>query len=155
MMVDFWAVNGTGLELLDSYLSYGELFRPDYPDRRPFDTVKAYAKETNLTYAKQIELTDLDHNGTYCLVLINFYDDTQNVTVTLEVRYLGSPDTLLEFNMVNATILSVTFIVGVYLTATSSRRAPRRARMRAFQSEIKYMIMSPTPATIKASPKKA
>lgn len=127
-MIDFWAVNETGLGMLSDFLSWGDLFKPDYPDKFPFNVIKTYAKEINITSPKRVELVNLTSNAVCCLVLINFFDDPQIVSASVEERYLEPPRTLLEPNSTNIAIAGATFAVGAYLVITSRKRTPKRAK---------------------------
>jgi len=127
MMIDFWAVNKTGFDLLDMSLAYSQL-RPNYPNERPFNYVTAHAKEINITYSKQIELTNLNHNGIYCLVAVNFFENTQNISVTVEEKYAAAPRPLLEPNPPSIIFTIAVAILGVYLVIASRKRSSRRAK---------------------------
>lgn len=128
MMLDFWAVNKTGFDMLAESLDY-EVLRSEYPNKPPFSSIKAHAKEVNVTYSRRIELTNLDHNGTYCLVLVNFYEDSQSVAVTVEERHAIAPRTLLEPNLLGIVLSIAVAMLGMYLTVTGRRRSPKRARL--------------------------
>jgi hypothetical protein len=127
-MIDFWAVNETGLGMLSDFLSWGDLFKPDYPDKPPFNVIKTYAKEINITAPKRIELINLTSNDVCCLVLMNFFDDPQIVSTRVEEHYLEPPRTLLESSSTNIAIAGGTFVFGTYLIITSRKRTPKRAK---------------------------
>lgn len=129
VQVDFWVVNKTGFDMLAVSLSYAEL-ETEYPDKPPFNSIKFHAKEINIKSTRHFELTNLDHNGTYCLVLVNFYEDyLQNITLTVEEKYLGSPRTLLEPNLTNLAFVPITVAIGGYLIIVSGKRPSRRAKV--------------------------
>jgi hypothetical protein len=127
MMIDFWAVNKTGFNLLDASLAYSEL-RPNYPNERPFNSIMTHAKEINITSSKRIELTNLNHNGTYCLVAVNFFQDTQNMSVTVEEKYAVAPRPMLESNPLDITLTIAVGILGGCLVVAGRRRPLRRAK---------------------------
>ena len=129
MQVDFWVVNKTGLGMLEESLSYSVL-KTEYPDKAPFNSIKSHAREINITNARQIELTNLDHDGTYCLVLVNFFEDyLQNITLTVEEKYLGSSRTLLEPNPANLVFVPTIAVIGGYFAMASRRRPSRRVKI--------------------------
>lgn len=129
IQVDFWAVNETGLGILAESLSYGELLKDRYyANEPPFANIKAHAREINITIQRQFDLVNLDHNGTYCLVLLNFFDNPQNVSVTVEEQYIESFRPLLEPNPVNIAITVIVFIASLYLIVADPKRSVRRAK---------------------------
>ncbi len=129
IQVDFWVVNETGFEMLTAILSYGDVFRPEYPNKKPYDSVKAYAKEINVTSRRQFELADFDHNGTYCLLLLSFVEATQTVSVNAEEQYFESYSrTLLERTQANMIVVGVVAAVGVCLIISKPRRSGKRAK---------------------------
>ncbi len=128
-LVDFWVVNETGFYLLAESLSF-DVLRTEYPGKPPFNSIKAYAKEINITGTKYFELTNVDHDGTYCLVLVSFFEDyLQNATVAVEEKYLGSPRPLLEPNLTYIAIVPVIVAVGGYFILISRKRPSRRAKI--------------------------
>jgi hypothetical protein len=127
-MVDFWAVNETGFYALANLIGLGDVFRAEYPDKYPFSLITAYAKEINVTHQKWFELSNLTSNGTYCLVLINFFENPQMVAVNVEERYLEPPRTLLEPNLASRTIAVMIFVIGACLVIISRKRPARRAK---------------------------
>lgn len=137
MWVDFWVVNETGFGILISFLSYGVIFQPEYPDKYPFTTITAYAKGINITRETKFKLYNLLSNVTYCLVLINFWKDPQNVSVTIEERYIKSYYAPLEPNFTSIIVATVSFTLGTYMVVTSRRKKPRRAKL---YTKIKLMI---------------
>lgn len=127
-MVDFWAVNAQGLGILNSFLELGWMFEEEYPDKYPYTAIMTYAKGVNITSRTTFELVNLTGNGVYCLVLLNFFDDPQNVSASVEERYLESYRTLLEPNLANITISAAIFTAGVYLIIRSQKRTAKRAK---------------------------
>jgi hypothetical protein len=128
IQIDFWAVNATWVGPLMEFVSY-DVFQPDYPDGKPFNLMKTYAKKINITGITQFELTGLDYNGTYGLVLINFFENTQYVSVSIEERYVEPPPrALLEPNSVNITITAAIAIAAIYFVVTGSKRPVKRAK---------------------------
>jgi hypothetical protein len=128
IQIDFWAVNATWLGPLIEFVS-ADIFQPDYPDSSPFNLIKTYAKKINITDITQFELTSLDHNGTYCLVLINFFENTQYVSIGIEERYVEPlPRALLEPNSVNIAIAAAIAIAAMYFLVTGSKRPAKRAK---------------------------
>jgi hypothetical protein len=136
IQVDFWVVNETGFEMLATILSYGDVFKPEYPNKKPYDSVKAYAKEINVTSRRQFELADFDHNGTYCLMLLNFVEATQTVSVNAEEQYVESYSrTLLERTQANMIVAGVFAAVGACLVIGKPKRSAKRGRSLSRASE--------------------
>lgn len=130
IQVDFWAVNTTWLGPLIEFV-YIDFLQLDYPYGRPFDLIKTYAKEINITSLKRFELTGLDYNGAYCFVLINFFENTQHVSINIEERYVEPPTRpLIEPNPASLMISAVVAVAGTYLLVASSKRSTRKARRR-------------------------
>jgi len=142
MQVDFWAVNETWLDPLIEFVSCG-IFEDDYPYNYPFNLTKSYAREINITRSRPFELVNLGYNGVYCLVLMNFFSNTQSVSVSVEERYVESFRLLLEPNLTNTIIATVIAAAGVYLVISSPKRSARKAKAR-------YMMSRIIPAIIKA-----
>lgn len=130
MWVDFWVVNASkGLGILTSFLSFGIIFQPEYPDEYPFTAIMAYAKGINITRQTRFKLWNLTSNVTYSLLLMNFWEDiTQNVSVSFEEIYEGESRPLLEFNIMSTTITVTVFIVGTYVVVTSRKQKAKRAK---------------------------
>lgn len=126
--VDFWVVNETGRGILLSLLSFEEL-RPYYPDGKGFVHVMSYARGINVTQQTRFELWNLTSDYTYCLVLINFFEDAQNVSVYIQEQYEASPHPFLDFNIINTGIISATFAVGIYTAITGHKQKKRRAKI--------------------------
>jgi hypothetical protein len=126
--MDFWAVNATGLDMLAYSLSFGETLRSEYPNKPPFNSIKTYAKGINITHTTSFELTNVTSDGVYCLAFINFYDSPQNVSVTVEERYLESVHTILEPNPVNVVVTVLIFAVGTYFLLMKRKQPHRRAK---------------------------
>lgn len=131
--VDLWVVNETDvfrLGLLTESLAMGVLNLSDkYPDKSPFADIKAYAKETDITGGHG-DLVNLDHNGTYCFVLLNFLVDSQYVSVSVEEQYFESFHTWLEPSPVTVGVTVGVLIGGVYLIVVSLKRSVRGAKRR-------------------------
>lgn len=136
MMIDFWAVNKTGFDLLEESLAYSEL-RPEYPDERPFNSITTHAKEINITGSKRIELADLSHNGTYCLVAINFFQDTQSISVAVDERYAVAPRPILEPNLPSIIFTTAMVILGGWLVIAGRKRPLRRAKNISAGSQLR------------------
>lgn len=126
--MDFWAVNSTGFGILDGFLSYGEMFRTEYPDQYPFSVIQTYAKGINVTQGTLFELTNLTYDGQYCLVFLNFFDQSQSATVKVEERYLESVHTILEPNTINTSVTALILAAAFCFLALSRKRPRRRAR---------------------------
>jgi hypothetical protein len=139
--LDFWAVNETGYGLLESFISWGETFKEDYPDGRSFNLIKAYAKIINLTRPEKIELMNLESNITYCLTLLNFWDNQQSVWVKVEESYKIGTRTLLEPNFSTITIIAVTFFIGLYLTVSQKSAKAHRRRLKGFRYKSSFLLM--------------
>jgi len=133
--VDFWAVNTTWIGPLLSFMdvifsNFGEKLYEDYPDKGIFDSMPKHAREINITGSRWFELTGVNRNGTYCLVLINFYETPQYVAVSVEERYLDPvPRSLLEPNLVNVLFTFVVGVVGVYMIVKALRKPVKRAKL--------------------------
>lgn len=129
IQVDLWVVNETGFEMLATILSYADVFKPEYPNKRPYDSVKTYAKEINITSRRQFELANFDHNGTYCLLLLNFFEATQTVSVDIEEQHVQPYSrTLLERTQANMIGVGVVAALGASLVIGKPRRSGKRAR---------------------------
>lgn len=131
IQVDFWAGNSTGIGiLLNATNVYGMVFEEDYPDKGIFNMIMTYAKEINITGTRRFELTGFNRNGTYCLALLNFFETTQYVSVTIEEQYLDPvPRSILEPNLINILITSGIAIIGVSILVKGSRKSVRRAKL--------------------------
>lgn len=139
IQVDFWVVNETGFEMLTAIMNYGDVFKPEYPNKRPYDSVKAYAKETNVTSRRQFELGDFDHNGTYCLLLLNFVEATQTVSVNAEEQNFESyTRTLLERTQANMIVVGVVAAVGACLVMIKPRHLGKRARSLSASTKFSF-----------------
>jgi hypothetical protein len=129
IQVDLWVVNETGFGLLREYLSWGDTFKPEYPNKHPFDTIKTYAKEINITTRTQFELANFDHNGTYCLLFLNFYEATQTASINVEEQHMEPySHSLLERTPMNMIAVGVVVAIGVGLVVGKPKRSPKRAR---------------------------
>lgn len=126
--VDFWAVNKTGLGVLGAFLDYGQLFQNDYPDgNQSFGKIETYAKVIDVTVARRFDL-NLTGENPYCLILLNFYEDSQNISVRVRETYVESYNTLVEGNYVNAVLSVGIVVVAAVLIFRSRRRAVRKIR---------------------------
>lgn len=129
IQVDFWVVNETGFEMLATIMSYGDIFKPEYPNKKPYDSIKTYAKEINITSQRQFELVNLDHNGTYCLLLLNFVEVTQTVSVNIEEQHIEPYSrTPLERTQTNVIVVGVVAAVGAGFVISKPTRSGKRAR---------------------------
>lgn len=127
-MVDFWVVNNTGLELLDSFLAFGETFRPFYPDKGPFYSIMAYSRGINVTRdGATFKMVNVTGGITYRLVLLNFFDDFQAVHVYIEELHFESPRSLLTPNL-SMSIAIVIFLLGTFLVITGRKKVRRTKR---------------------------
>jgi hypothetical protein len=131
--VDLWVVNETSvfnLGLLTESLGMGVLNLSDkYPDQPPFSDIKAYAKEIGITGGHG-DLVNLDHNGIYCFVLLNFFNASQYVSVGIQEQYIESYHTLLEPSQVTVTVTALVLIGGVCLIVVNPKRLAKRAKRR-------------------------
>lgn len=149
--MDFWAVNASGLGILTGFISTGETFRSEYPGQYPYTTIKTYAKAINVTQTTSFELKNLTYNGTYCLAFLNFYADSQNVSVTVEERYLESVHTVLEPNLFNIVTTVLVLIAGIYFVVPKRRKPHRRAnRLRNIQSFAAKKFSNPCNRNVKS-----
>jgi len=139
--IDFWAVNETGYGLLESFISWGETFKEDYPDDYPFNLIKAYAKIINLTRPEKIELLNLESNIIYCLILLNFWDNQQSVWVKVEEYYKIGDRTILEPNFPTITIIVVIFFIGLYLTVYHKSSKAHKRRLKGFRYKYSFLLM--------------
>jgi hypothetical protein len=132
--VDLWVVNETSvfrLGLLAETLAMGAAnLSGTYPDKPPFADIKAYAKEIAIT-GGQGYLSNFDHNGTYCFVLLNFQSTPQYVSVSIEEQYVESYRTRLVPSPVTVTVTVVVLIGGVCLIIVSLKRSARGAKGRS------------------------
>ena len=131
--VDLWVVNKTSVYQLGNLtislaIGYGNL-SGKYPDKSPFADIKAYAREIGITGGHG-DLVNLDHNGTYCFVLLNFQSTSQSVSVSIEEQYIESYRTWLVPSPVTVTFTVVVLIGGVYLIVVSPKRSIRGAKGR-------------------------
>lgn len=142
IQVDLWVVNVTGFEMLDTILGYGDLFKPEYPNESPYNSVKTYAKEINITSRRQFELANFDHNGTYCLLLLNFFEATQTVSVNIEEQHVQPYSrTLLERTQANMIVVGVVAALGAFLVIGKPRRSEKRAR--SLSASVRCVILLP------------
>jgi hypothetical protein len=131
--VDLWVVNESSvfrLGLLTESLAMGALNQTDYPDKPPFSDIEAYAKKIGVTGGYG-NLVNLDHNGTYCFMLVSFLTDrSQYVSVSIEEQYIESYYTWLKPSPVTTTVTVAIFIGGVGLIVVGLKRSVRGARRR-------------------------
>jgi hypothetical protein len=116
--IDFWVVNSTWIGPFLSFMEwvffeYGTPFREAYPDEYPFNITPAYAKEINVTKQKLIEL-NVDRDGVYCFVFINFFEEAQYISVNVDERYLDPKAPYRPILEPNLTNLSITFAVASF-----------------------------------------
>lgn len=130
-MVDFWVVNSTGLEQLETCLSWGETFRMFYPDKGPFNGIKAYVRGVNVTDVESFELVDFSGNIIYHFVLLNFFDDYQPVHASIEKVYIEPPRSLLISEPFTPALTVVIFFIGIFLIMT------RRGKVRKLRAKFK------------------
>lgn len=133
-ILDLWVVNETGYGLLNDFLSYGEIFKEDYPDNRPFNLIVTYAKEINLTSPRKIEITDFENNVPCCFVLLNFFDDPQSVMVKVEDYYFTGVKPVLEATPITIILVTITFSIGLYLTVFQKNSKRRRHRIKKLKN---------------------
>jgi hypothetical protein len=131
--VDLWVVNETSVFqlglLTESYAMGAANLSGKYPDEPPFADIKAYARETGIKGGHG-DLVGLDHDGTYCFVLLNFQSAQQTVSVSVVEQYTESYRTRLEPSLVNVAFTAVVLIVGVYFIVVSPKRLVREAKGR-------------------------
>jgi hypothetical protein len=131
--IDFWVVNSTWIGPFLSFMEwvffeYGTPFREAYPDEYPFNITPAYAKEINVTKQKLIEL-NVDRDGVYCFVFINFFEEAQYISVNVDERYLDPKAPYRPILEPNLTNLSITFAVasfGAYFLVKDQGKRRRR-----------------------------
>lgn len=116
--IDFWVVNSTWIGPFLSFMEwvffeYGTPFREAYPDEYPFNITPAYAKEINVTKQKLTEL-NVDRDGVYCFVFINFFEEAQYISVNVDERYLDPKAPYRPILEPNLTNLSITFAVASF-----------------------------------------
>lgn len=139
-ILDFWVVNETGYGLLKAFLSFGELFREDYPNRRPFDLIETHAKEINITDMRKIEIKNFKSNVTYCFVLLNFFDDSQSVIVKVEDYYFTGVKPVLEATPITVIPIIFTFIIGLYLIVSQKTSKQRHLRIKKLTKKRREAI---------------
>jgi len=148
---DFWAVNESGLGILDDFLGYGDVFKSEYPDKYPFTLIETYARGINITLAiprmVHFELTNLTYNGVYYLVFLNFFDEEQGMLVVIEERYSGSPRVVLEPNPAYLTVTAAIFAAGAYLMVKGQKGIHRKTRLQ-LKNLIIYLVGSTIYTTV-------
>jgi hypothetical protein len=131
--VDLWVVNQTSvfpLGFLTEVLASGALnqsakstLSAEYKANQ-LPNVTAYASELGITGGHG-NLANLDHNGTYCFVLLSFQSTSQSVLVSIEEQYIESYRTWLGPSPVTITLTVVVLIAGVCLIVVSLKRSAR------------------------------
>jgi len=133
---DLWVVNDTsGFGLLIDFLNV-EALEYNYPDQYPFTLIKTYAKEINITSPRRFRLENLDRNGKYCFVLVNFYENfTQKIRVEVMEHYEEPPKPIIPQTTTIKISTFLTAVTGVILVfhaeiAKKRRRYAKRKRKR-------------------------
>jgi hypothetical protein len=136
--VDLWVVNQTSvyrLCLLTEILESGALNQSEesalsaeyYANQLP--NVTAYAREMDITGGHG-DLVNLNHNGTYCFVLVNLLQSSQTVSVNIEEQYIESYGTWLELSPVTITVTAAVLTAGVCLIVVSEKQSAREVKGR-------------------------
>jgi len=130
--VDLWVINKTSIPKLGNLtvaLAVFGNFSSEYPYGPPFSEIKPYVVSTGITGGHG-DLGNLDHNGNYSFVLLNFENVSQSVQVGINEQYVESYRTWLEPSPVTITLTAAVLVASLCLIVANPKRLARGAKGR-------------------------